>query len=146
MRKLTLIAAVAKNDVIGNAGKIPWHIPEDMALFKQITMGSTVILGNTTFKSIGQELPGRENIVLSHTSLYNSLEKALEKTRGKHVFVIGGASVYAQMMPFVDEMLISHLKEAFIGDRYFPPINKNIWQIAEEQEFQDFIHIKYTRI
>lgn len=142
---LTIIAAVAQNNVIGNNGTLPWNIPDEMELFKQATMGNAVIMGRKTFDSIGRPLVGRENVVLSHAGSINSIEKALEQTKGKRTFVIGGASVYAQMMPLAQEMRISHLHKAFEGDCYFPEIDKNIWQITEQQEFPDFIHITYTR-
>lgn len=168
---LILIAAVANNNIIGNDGKIPWNIPEEMALFTSITMGHPVIVGRKTFESIGHVLPGREMFVLSHSrslppnwgeggdggkldeeknpdvTLCSSPQDALDKTKKERtVFVIGGSDVYAQMMPFVDEMRISHLKKAFAGDCYFPEIHKHIWQVAKQQEFQDFIHTTYTRI
>ncbi|MEK7499725.1 MAG: dihydrofolate reductase [Patescibacteria group bacterium] len=143
---LTIIVAVAKNNVIGSNGIIPWNIPEEMALFKSITMGHPVIVGRKTFDSIGHELPGRENIVLSKSGEINCIEKALEQTKEKQAFVIGGASVYAQMMPFVDQMRISHLKKAYEGDALFPKIDRNIWRITKQQEFSDFIHSTYTRI
>ena len=143
---LTIIAAVAANNVIGNHGRTPWKIPEEMQLFKTLTMGYPVIMGRKTFESIGRELPGRENIVLSHTGAYDSMEKALQKIGGKDAFVIGGASVYAQMMPLVGEMRISHLKSAFQGDVSFPAIDPKTWKIAEKQDYPLFTHIRYTRV
>ena len=133
-------------------------------------------MGRKTFESIGHVLPGREMLVLSHSSLplfkgelegvqfaqptppslplkrggsvtfCSSIQDALEKTKKEEAFVIGGASVYAQMMPFADEMHISHLKEAYEGDSLFPEIDIKLWRIFEQQEFHDFIHTKYTRI
>lgn len=143
---LTIIAAVAANNVIGNKGKIPWHIPEEIQLFKSLTMGHPIIMGRITHESIGRNLPGRENIVLSHTGTYTSIEKTLKKVSGKDAFVIGGASVYAQMMPMADEMRISHLKSAYDGDVFFPIIDPTVWMIAEKQDFPFFTHIRYTRI
>ena len=143
---LILIAAVAKNNVIGRNGTIPWDIPEERALFKEATMSHAVIMGRKTFDSIGKELPGRKNIVLSHSGLYSSIEKALLVAEGKTCFVIGGAEVYDQMMPIADEMRISHLKQAFSGDTFFPAIDQTIWQEAEKTEYPEFTHIRYIRI
>lgn len=143
---LTLIAAVAANNVIGNNGNIPWNIPEELQLFKQITMGHPVIMGRKTFESIGHELPGRQNIVLSHSGEYNSIAKALQEVSGKDAFVIGGGSVYAQMMSLVDEMRISHIKASYPGDVLFPKIDQKVWNIAETNDYPLFTHIRYTRI
>ncbi len=156
---LTLIAAVAANNIIGSNNKIPWKIPEEMQLFKTLTMGHPIIMGRKTFDSIGRELPGRQNIVLSHAPhpsplpirgegiiWYTSIEKALQEISGKDAFVIGGASVYAQMMPIVDEMRISHLKASYPGDVLFPEIDQKIWSIAETSDYPLFTHIRYIRI
>lgn len=170
MKKVTIIAAVANNNVIGKNGKIPWDIPEEMELFKQHTMGHALIVGRKTYESIGHALPDREMFVLSHSPLLlrpatlfersgdkeglggeitfcTSIQDALDKTKKERtVFVMGGGDVYAQMMPLVDEMRISHLKEAYEGDCFFPDIDRNTWRISEQQEFPDFIHTTYTRI
>lgn len=144
--RLTLIAAVAQNNVIGNNGAMPWNIPAERKLFKDITIGHPVIMGRKTFESIGKELPGRKNIVLSHTGTYSSIEKALQEIQGKDAFVIGGGHVYAQMMPIADEMRISHLKQAFSGDTLFPLIDPNTWQVTGKEEYPEFTHIRYIRI
>ncbi|OGY31129.1 MAG: hypothetical protein A3C02_01005 [Candidatus Andersenbacteria bacterium RIFCSPHIGHO2_02_FULL_45_11] len=156
---LTIIAAVAANNVIGNNGKTPWNIPEEIQLFKTLTMGHPVIMGRTTFESIGKPLPGRTTIVLSHTPhpnplpirgegiiWHNSIKKALEATGGKDAFVIGGASVYAQMMSVADEVRISHVKASHPGDALFPTIDPTIWEIAETHDYPLFTHIRYIRI
>ncbi len=153
--EVILIAAVAKNNVIGSNGVIPWDIPEERALFRELTMGHAIIMGRKTFDSIGRELPGRKNIVLSRTGTYSSIEKALQEIDGKDAFVIGGAEVYAQMMPIADEMRISHLKQAFSGDTFFPHFalrasrgkpEEIVWRAVETTEFSQFTHIRYTRI
>lgn len=153
---LTLIAAVAKNNVIGKDGKTPWDIPEEMALFKQETMGHPVIMGRKTYDSIGRPLPGRRMIVVSHTLrpmsspelvVCPSIPEALKELESAQpAFVIGGQQIYAQMMPFADELSISHLKEAYEGDSFFPPIELNTWKEYETKEFPLFIHRRYTRI
>ncbi len=153
---LILIAAVAKNNVIGNNGKTPWHIPEEMSLFKQETMGHPIIMGRKTYDSIGRLLPGRRTIVLSHTlapvsspelAIFNSIQEAIQEVaRVKTAFVIGGQQIYAQMMPFADELSISHLTKAYEGDSWFPQIDTKIWKESETKEFPLFTHRRYTRI
>lgn len=156
MEILTLIAAVAKNNVIGDQGTTPWNIPEEMGLFKRTTMGSVVIVGRKTYEDIGHPLPGRRTIVLSRTmssvsspelAVCSSIPEALEAVQeAKRVFVIGGEQIYAQMMPFADELRISHLKKAYEGDSFFPDIDTTLWKIVEKQEFPDFTHSRYKRI
>lgn len=142
---LTIIAAVAANNIIGNKGKIPWEIPEEMQLFKSLTMNHPIIMGRKTFDSIGHELPGRKNIVISSSG--TSLQSALATVQNEQkAFVIGGASVYAQMMPLVNEMRISHVKASYPGDVTFPTIDPIIWKIAEEHDHPLFTHIRYIRI
>lgn len=156
MKNLILLAAVANNNVIGNTGKTPWHIPEEMKLFKTVTMGHTVLMGRKTYESIGHPLPGRTMIILSRTLrpsasrnliICPSIPQALSYLQeGKTAFVIGGGEIYAQMMPLTYQMKISHLKEAYEGDCFFPPIDPTVWKIAEEKEFPTFIHSTYVRI
>ncbi len=173
---LTIIAAVAANNVIGNSGTIPWDIPEELALFKQITMGHIIIMGRKTFESIGRELPGRKMFVLSHSphasttlsvnpnpclpdrqalpvrgegnvTFYTSIQDALDMAKHEQkAFVIGGASVYDQMMSLIDDMHISHIKTSYPGDVSFPAIDPTIWNIAEEHDYPLFTHIRYTRV
>ncbi len=143
---LILIAAVAKNNIIGKNGAIPWDIPEERNLFKRLTMGNPIIMGRKTFESIGHSLPGRKNIILSRSGIYQTIESALLAAEGKPCFVIGGGQVYDQMMPIADEMRISHLNQAFSGDTLFPPIDPAIWKEAEKIKYPEFTHIRYIRI
>lgn len=153
---LILIAAVAKNNVIGKNGITPWNIPEEMALFTKATLGHVLIVGRKTYEAIGRPLPNRTTIVISRTmrkhsspevTVCGNIQEALEACESaKTVFVIGGASIYDQMMPFASEMYISHLHEAFEGDSYFPPIDPNSWHLSESKEFPRFTHSRYVRI
>ena len=153
---ISLIVAIAKNGVIGNTMKTPWNIPEEMALFKAATMGSPVIVGRKTFESIGKPLPGRKTIVLSRTLdpihtqnlvIISSINEALQEIEGhEKAFVIGGQEIYAQMMPYVDEMLVSHVKAPYDGDTFFPDINMKTWKEVETSEHNEFTHKRYLRI
>jgi dihydrofolate reductase len=130
--KITLVAAVARNGVIGRAGAIPWRLPEDMAHFRDLTMGHPVIMGRRTWDSLPDRfrpLPGRRNVVLTRNSEWSaegaerasSLEEALEQLRGATaVFVIGGADVYTAALPIADELALTEVDDEFEGDTYFP--------------------------
>ena len=131
---INVIAAVALNGVIGKDGKLPWNLKQDMARFKELTMGHVVVMGSNTFNGIGKPLAGRVNIVLSKriksldgATVYDSLDKAIEyaKTLGKEIFIIGGESVYKDALAIADRLYITHVNADFDGDRYFPAIPKD---------------------
>lgn len=136
--RISLIAAYDENNVIGNNGELPWDLPEDLAWFKEVTMGSIVAMGRKTWESIGSKpLPGRTNLVLSNTlkeaggatimtsimdaALYASLRQA-------DLYFIGGEEVYKNVLPLVDKLYLTHVKGTHKGDSYFPKINlKSDW-------------------
>jgi dihydrofolate reductase len=140
--KLIIIAAIARNRVIGNNGKIPWHIPEDLARFKQLTTGHVVIMGRKTFDSLENPLPNRTNIVITSRVIngvksYPSLSFALQALKNeKEVFVIGGGRLYAEALKFADELRLTLVDREVAGDTYFPPykeiLQKNFRMIKEE--------------
>ena len=125
--KLIIIAAIARNRVIGKNGKLPWHIPEDLARFKQLTLGHTVIIGRRTFDSLENPLPNRTTIVITSRVIngvksYPSIEFALQALKNeKEVFVIGGGRVYADALGFADELRLTIVDRDVDGDVYFPP-------------------------
>lgn len=126
MTRITLIAAVAENGVIGNQGEIPWRVPGEMAHFKATTLGHTLIMGRKTFESIGRVLPGRRTIVLTRDPEWHHLEVATARTLHDalqlagavdEVFIAGGAEVYAQALPLADRMILSEIPAAQRGTR-----------------------------
>lgn len=157
---IKLIAAVAQGGVIGNAGKMPWRLPEDLKRFKALTMGHVLVMGRKTYESIGRPLPGRQTIVLSHrksitewvpnsyppglmsVTTMRSMQEVIAADRAapepkQDVFICGGAEVYraALEVDIVDEMLITHVHHAYDGDVFFPlsfetPMDG--WEITEE--------------
>jgi dihydrofolate reductase len=154
---LNIIVAIAENGVIGIDGKIPWKIPDDVKLFKEITTGNAVLMGKKTFDSLPSKfrpLPDRYNVVLSRSSANipgvdvcrNFLEGA-EKARsyGKDTFVIGGASVYEKALSLAEKLFISHIKGTFNGDTYFPKLDLANWSLEEERDFSDFVFRRYRR-
>ncbi len=125
--KIVLIAAIARNRVIGKDGKLPWHIPEDLKRFKKLTTGHAVIMGRRTFDSIGRPLPDRRNIVLTSRPIpgietYRTIPEALSAlTAESKVFVIGGAQLYAQFLERADELHLTIVDKSVEGDAFFPP-------------------------
>ncbi|MDR1021922.1 MAG: dihydrofolate reductase [Prevotellaceae bacterium] len=130
--------AAADNGVIGNANRLPWHIPEDLKRFKQLTSGHAVVMGRKTFESIGKPLPNRKNIVISRTMLageangriaVGSLEEALLAAQGSgEIFVIGGDSIYRQAMPLAQRLYVTHVHVDAEGDTFFPEISGEVWE------------------
>ncbi len=128
--KRVIIAAMAANRVIGHRNTLPWHIPEDLAHFKAVTMGHSLIMGRHTFASIGHPLPGRQNIVLSRAEGWHlppevqraaSIPQALALCPEERIiFFIGGVQVFQAALPLVDTLLLSRIEQHFTGDVFFP--------------------------
>ena len=160
---ISIIVAKAQNNIIGGNNKLLWHIPEDLKRFKEITSGHTIIMGRKTFESLPKgALPNRRNVVLSTqkdlicpgTEVFPSLEEALSSCQpDEHVYIIGGASVYRQALPFADTLCLTEVDaEAPQVDAYFPEVAPTVWQEksreshpADEKHpcpyaFVDYIH------
>ena len=146
---IAMIAGVARNNVIGADGTIPWRIPSDMAFFRRTTMGKPIVMGRKQYETVGKPLPGRTNIVVTRQPGYapqgvvvvNDLDAALEKARDvaasdgvDEVMVIGGGDIYAQAMALADRLYISHVDLAPEGDVLFPAIDPAVWRVVEEPE------------
>ena len=148
-----IIVAHAPNRVIGNGIHIPWHIKEEFQHFKRTTLGHTIIMGSTTFLSIGKPLPNRKSIVINQDpnfdtmgqELCTDLNEVINKYKDSEevVFVCGGASIYRQMLPYVNEMIISVVKKEVEGNIYFPEY-ENDFEVYEEVDYEEFI-VKYMR-
>jgi dihydrofolate reductase len=146
--EISLIAAVAENNVIGGGNAMLWHIPEDFKYFKSVTMGKPIIMGRKTFDSIGRALPGRLNIVITRqvgwmaegVTIAASLEDALkiaEKTDTSEAIVIGGAQIYAAALPFATTVYLTHIQKVYTGDAVFPALDPNVWQEVSRTQGQD---------
>jgi dihydrofolate reductase len=145
--KITLVAAIASNNVIGKENSLPWNIPEDLKRFKQMTSGHTILMGRKTFDSIGRPLPNRQNIVMTKDENFeregikviNDFDEALEliKESNEDVFVIGGSKIYELFEPVANSLAITRILKDFEGDAFFPDINWNLWQIEKEEKFFD---------
>ena len=158
--EVVLIAAVAANGVIGRDGSLPWHLPEDLAHFKETTMGHPVIMGRVAFEDIldhlGEPLPGRTNIVMSRTLntddedviLVRGMDDALAAARNTGAaaaYVAGGATIYEQYLPIADRMVLSELHEAYDGDVNFPEFDESVWQEQHCDSRDDFDIVEYQR-
>ena len=145
--RITVIAAVARNGVIGRDNALPWRLPADMKHFKELTIGHTVIMGRKTYDSIGRPLPGRTNIVLTRSADFQaegviaaaSLQRALEIAAGaEEVMIIGGSRVYELALPGADRLYITHIEESYEGDAWFPEFDPTQWRvIASESHAPD---------
>ncbi len=150
--EVTLIAAVARNGVIGADGGIPWHLPEDFAHFKATTLGHTLLMGRATYESIGRPLPGRTTIVLTRDPGWSadgvlvaaSLEEALALADGE-VYVAGGAAVYEAALPHADVQLLSEVDQEPAGDTFYPVFDRTEWVETERVPHDGFEVVSWRR-
>ena len=134
--RISIIAAVARNRVIGRDNRLPWHLPQDLKRFRALTMGHHVIMGRKTWESIGRILPGRSMVVVSRDRAYgaagclvaSSLEQAIRLCGADpEVFIIGGAEIYRQALPMADRMYLTRIEQDVAGDTYFPDFDAEEW-------------------
>ena len=140
--RIYLVAAVAKNGVIGARGKLPWHLPEDLKHLKKLTLNHPVIMGRRTWESLGKPLPDRENIVISRkpgfeapgASIATSVEGAIALCAGEPVaFVLGGSEIYAAALPLADGLVLTEIHEEYEGDTYFPAWDRKGWRELQKE-------------
>ena len=142
---LSLVVAVADNGVIGRHGALPWHLPDDLRHFKQLTMGKPVLMGRLTHESIGRALPGRRNLVLSRSveaatagdgvEFCRSLDEAVQRCgEASEVCVIGGAAVFALALPRATLMHLTRVRASVDGDVRFPAVDWSQWQEIERHD------------
>jgi len=159
---VSIIAAVGRKREIGINGSLPWHLPEDLKRFRGLTTGHTVIMGRKTYESIGGPLPDRINIVITRNQNYeapgclvvHSIEEALTRTnQGSETFIIGGAEIFTQALPFVEKMYITAVDKESPADTFFPELDPSEWKITyaplghrPETEPIDFSYLIYQRV
>ncbi len=161
---LSIIVAKSKNNIIGKDNKLVWKLPEDLKHFKKLTTDHTIIMGRKTFESLGRVLPNRKHIIFSNNpalkvdnenvKVVHSLLEIQKLIEGKEeVFVIGGATIYNFLMPYVKKMYVTEIDEEFEGDTFFPKINTDIWKetkrekgIKNEENNLDYDFVTYERI
>lgn len=150
---LTLVAAVGSNGVIGDGTGLLWHIPEDLAHFKKVTMGGTMLMGRTTFDSIGKALPGRQSIVITRNREWqangvivaHSMAEAMLIAGDTEVFVIGGGDIYHQTIDLAHRLNITEVDQAPAGSVHFPVINTPEWAEDERETHDGFDFVTYNR-
>lgn len=156
-----IIVAASDNDAIGRGGVMPWHLSEDLKYFKRVTLGCPVIMGRTTFESIGRPLPGRKNIVLTSrpglpegVCRVSSIEEAYSAAEpAEKCFVIGGARVYAQVIGSMDRIYLTRIHTTVSdADAFFPHIDPALWEeesrsgvLTDAQSGLEFEFIVYRR-
>ena len=159
MNTITIIAAIGKNNELGYKNDLIWHLPNDLKFFKEKTTGKTIVMGYNTFLSLPRLLPNRKHIVLSSIKIDNeevttidNLEDLIKfiKEIDEEVFIIGGATVYAQFAKIADKMYLTEVENEFdLADVYFPEINKEEWNITEIGSNEDnnikYKHMEYRR-
>ncbi|MEO3935541.1 dihydrofolate reductase [Dermatophilaceae bacterium Soc4.6] len=154
MTQPTLIAAVARNGVIGADNQLPWHLPADLAFFKRTTMGHTMVMGRKTFDSVGRVLPGRRTIVVTRqmgwrhadVETAHSLDAALALAGPTgEVFVCGGGELYAAAMPVAGRLLVTEVDQSPPGDVRFPAIDMAVWHETSREPHDGFAFVAYER-
>ncbi len=141
--RISLIAAVSKNGVIGHEQKLPWNIPEDLKRFKEITYGAPVIMGRKTYESIGRLLPGRKNIIITRSLdrlipnawIVPSLERAVEEIAGvPEAFILGGGEIYRLALPIADRIYLTEIDLKIQGDTTFPEWSREEFKETKREE------------
>ncbi len=135
--RVSVIAALARNGVIGIENRLPWRLPEDLAHFKSLTLGHPILMGRKTFESLGRPLPGRTNIVITRNRDYcrdgclvaDSIPAALALCAdADEIFFIGGADLYAQAIPLADRLYLTEVDIEAMGDAWFPDYDKHMFR------------------
>jgi len=157
---LALIAAVANNGVIGANNTLPWRLPADLARFKALTLGHTVVMGRRTWESLGRPLPGRQNVVVTRkvdfeaagAQVAHSFDEALAiAAMPPPVFCIGGADLFAEAMARADVLYMTEIDREFAGDVHFPHLDRSRWREVEREaamsaEGWAYAFVTYERI
>lgn len=142
---LTAIVALDEHMLIGRDGDLPWRLPADLKRFKARTMGKPILMGRTTYESIGRPLPGRQNIVLTRQpdlviegcDVVKSLDQALDAAgSAEEIMVIGGEQIYALCMPRLDRLAVTLVHGVFDGDTWFPALELGEWEIIDRNRFE----------
>lgn len=152
---LTLIAAVARNGVIGQDNRLPWHLPADLKHFKALTTGHAVIMGRKTWQSLPEKfrpLPGRQNIVVTRNAGYaaegavvvGSLLAAMTAATGDEAFVIGGAELYKAALPLAGRLQLTEIDADYAGDTWFPPLDPQQWRETARDTQRDEMGLGYA--
>jgi dihydrofolate reductase len=154
---ITLIAGIAQNNCIGNNGALPWHIPEDLKHFKELTTNKTVVMGRKTWESLPEKfrpLPNRKNVVITRQTDYaapegvltfSSTTDAFAQLATEDIFIIGGAELYKQTIDQADALEITHIDQTVEGDAFFPQINAETWREVSREDHDGYSFVRYEK-
>jgi dihydrofolate reductase len=158
MTHITLVVAIDAQRGIGVDNKLPWHLPEDLAHFKRVTLGHPIIMGRKTFDSIGRPLPKRRNIIVTRNREWRhegvdsaaSLADALALVGDEPASIIGGAQVFTEALPVADRMIVTHIDGVYRCDTFFPEIDPAVWTVTAREEHRSsdgvaFSFVTYER-
>ena len=154
---VTIVAAVARNGVIGVDGGLPWQLPDDLRRFKELTLGHVLVMGRKTYESIGHPLPGRTTVVVTRNAQWDhgsdevrvaaGVPEAIEAAAAidDEVFVVGGAQVYAGALPLTDRLELTLVDAEPEGDTTFPEVDWDEWLELRREEGEGFAYVTYER-
>lgn len=157
---LTCIAAIGKNRELGKDNQLIWHLPKDLKFFRTMTKGHTIVMGRKTFESLPGLLPGRHHIVISRSNpslpeeveIFSSIEDFLQayQESEEEIFVIGGAAIYKQLLPYCERLLLTEIDASYDADVFFPEFDKDKYKrtVLSDIEENDthYQHIEYLKI
>ena len=159
---ISIIAAMANQRAIGINNSLPWNLPADMQWFRKCTMGKPIIMGRTTYESIGKPLPGRKNVIVTRNVEYrvegaivvHSLEQAIEAVQGEaEAMIIGGSNIYSQALDFADRLYLTEIHSDVEADSWFPEFDLQQWQqqsredhTADEKNIHDYSFVVLQRL
>jgi dihydrofolate reductase len=154
---VSIVAAVARNGVIGADGGLPWHLPDELRLFKETTLGHVLVMGRRTYESIGRPLPGRTTVVVTRRAdwspgtdevvVAHSVDEALQRARAvdDEVFVVGGGELYAAALPHADRLVLTFVEQEPEGDTTFPDVDWSNWRERGRDPGDGWVRVTYER-
>jgi dihydrofolate reductase len=155
MSRISIIAALARNNVIGLDNTLPWHLPEDLKRFRALTMGHHIIMGRKTFESLSRLLPGRTTVIVSRNPGYaaggavvaSSLQQAVAACgNDPEIFVIGGAELYREALSCAARLYLTEIEAEFNGDAFFPDFDRSVWKEALREKHISESGLSYSYV
>jgi dihydrofolate reductase len=151
-KHITLVVAMDAQRGIGVDNQLPWHLPEDLAHFKRVTLGHPIIMGRKTFDSIGRPLPKRRNIVVTRNrdwshegvDVAGSLQDAVALAGDEQASIIGGAQIFTESMGIADRMIVTHIDAVYRCETFFPTIDPAVWSVTAREEHRSADGVAYA--
>jgi len=150
---LSIIVALAENNVVGINNKLPWYLPADLKRLKLITMGHHLVMGRRTYESLGRPLPGRTSVIITHNKDYkaegsivvSSIKEALEVVKNdSEPFIFGGGEIFREALPMVKRIYMTKIHHDFNGDTFFSELNEKEWKEVSREDYQPDEKNKYS--